>query len=436
MILSAPHLGEIFREDFSSKFDLYRNGGDLVGNPVVNGAYEGDGTSQSATYENFNWGHVRKYSIHVEVERFDSVSDQALVSSSTSSGPLLRLFSETTLQFFSDQSNSPFFNATVNVQEGDSGTFGVSFDSETQVAKLYWNGEYLAQKTAMPVSNTAENFLQLFSRITTNSSLDGKAKRVRIFNSVLSDADFEKLHDNTLFTWDQSFTDYWLMKDKIGTTNPFYSKNALNGEKAVLGDGAGNYAPTKVFGKDMYEFGGAHYLDCGPSSLADVGATELTVGGWIDLHRADFDGVFQVIVDTANATTSTNNGFVLYVDDRGGSATNSLNFAVHTSSGNSRGAISAQNAIQNGLQHVVGTYDSDNLAKLYVNGEDVTSATLGTATGDFVPSSTRDVLIGAYSALGQGGLDGGVGPLGIAKKAFSPMQVKDWFHRELNYLGS
>jgi len=434
MIKPLTHLGEVFREDFHSPFSVVKNGGSINGNPNIKNGYEGDGTGDSISTD-VQWSSIgRAFTIFVKVDQMDSFSTKAIFGTSTgANGPMLRFASSTSVLFWN---NTGATAKTFGIAAPTAPfTLAITYDDSTRGVAFYVDG-VLDEAATMAQVGLFQQRLEIGGRLEgNNDSFDGKMGQFRVFNKVLSADEITDLHNMVTASEVNNPGEVFPLHDKIGSAAPFTTTGVVRGTEATLGDGSTSTTfPTKLTGKNGYSFDGGDYIDLGASVLNTVSATEVTVAAWINYDAVANSGVFTVIADSAAASTSVNEGFSFYIDDRGGSAIDSLVMSVHTTSGGARGELSTTNAIQQGLNFVVGTYDSTNFAKVFVNGVNVDSSDQGTATGDFVPDSTGNIFVGARVGPGNY-FTGDILGFAMWDKALTPHQIKWLYSKGPRYLG-
>jgi len=263
----------VFREKFTSHFDVARNGGVISGNPTIDNGYEGDGSGDYLTYDSVKWNQMNDFSIFMKGVRLDSLTSQALISSLTSTGILVRVISASSIQFFIDQ-NVSSVQRSHGLSIGQVFNFGVSYTESTKVVEMYIDGVSIGGGTlSQGLDRTTVNTMQLFARITANDSMDGACEEVIIGNRALSDQEHADLNDEATYSYANELTAHWPLHDKVG--NPTYTTtDVLNGNNLTV-----NGATKTDHG---YSFTTNDSLSASDDDSFDV-TTRMTWASWVRL---------------------------------------------------------------------------------------------------------------------------------------------------------
>lgn len=125
------------------------------------------------------------------------------------------------------------------------------------------------------------------------------------------------------------------------------------------------------------------------SPFFTASATAMSISMWVFTDNTRFNGTLEILVDSSTGDPSTNDGFWVGLEDRGGGmATNGIRFVISTVAGDFIDINSNDDVIGASPQwyHIVVTYDGVSAAKIYINTIDQTFDAVG-GSGNFVPEN-------------------------------------------------
>lgn len=425
-------LENVIEERFINPSIVKSQGGLVFGTPIINNGCEFDGSTDYIRYPKIRFNNTRQFSFNARLREVNDYVSKTIFASDVATGPLLWFVSSTGINFFPNQSDTPVSWTGLTLTAPNLNV-GLTFDADAQEAELFINGVSQGTRSTVVLNDTA-GVLEIGSRLGATSVLDGIIDEFSFHTKILDATDFLSFVDDSGLVLRP--LEHFPLHDKVGVTAPFLSTDVIKGSGMQLGDGvAAATFPDKLDGKNGYSFDGNQYGLLDGSPLNDYSATEISVSVWFNVQQDDFDGVFVTLLDSAQGSTSINGGFFIILDDRGsGNPTNGFSMSLRASA--ARTYKSPDNVIQNGLNHLVMTYDSSNDLRAYLNGEEVAGTLSGGGSGDFVPSSTDDVTIGATANTLNNKFIGEILDFQFYTEALNPVKVAQLYHLGYKYLGN
>lgn len=434
----------IATDDFSGGYGGAELGRTILGDATLSkGQVILDGTGDGVGYRNVHF--PKRFTFFAQIRDFTLNTTPSVFGGRLtpgSNGPLLRISSATSILFFVDE-GAASVAWTVSSLPADF-DIGLTYDDITNTAELWIDGVSQGTKSTAVNLNELRGTFQLGIRDNTLNPLQATIKHWFLAHGIYQDRDFERLttSPSSLANFHKKAIAAYYFTDKIGEAAPFTTSDfSPYGNTATLGDGAtATKFPTKIAKTNGYTFDGGDYIDCGTSPFSEVSATSMSIAIWLNLQLGDFDGVFQGLADTAGANTGTTNGFSMLIDDRGGvNPTNGILFSLHAETNDDDYGVVASNVIENGWNHLIMSYDASSTEmKAFVNGFDVGATTAGGATGsgNFVPRTDRNLLVGAVNTVPSNGFVGDIYSMLLFDQGVSSVQARYLFEQGPFYLGN
>ncbi len=190
-----------------------------------------------------------------------------------------------------------------------------------------------------------------------------------------------------------------------------------------------NAHPDSVVGSSSAQFDGvSDFINIGTSPFSLESAQSMTILGWVKVDNSTYDGSVAYLVDSSGGLVTTNDGFWVILEDRGGlEPEESIQFAVKTTSGSVERIHAGDNAIRSNIWHHFAVTFKEGVGKIYIDGVDKTVQRLDT-TGDMLPSALS-INIGAVNS-GSSGLNGFLDDISFFSEALSYADVNRVYHRQ------
>ncbi len=249
------HLGQILREGFRSPLSVALNGGTtILGNPVINNGYEGDGATDGVVYEDRQWAEIgNKFTFFMRVKSMDDFTNRAIYGASSGNGPMLRFTNSTSINIWND-TGATALTFGITAPSGPF-TIAVTYDNSTQVCSLYIDGVLDQTQTFAQTANNS-GALVVGARLTGNDSFDGKIEEFELWSRVMSANEILKMHNKGLLDSNRSVITMLPLHDRIGSAAPFTTTNT-EGVNSTLGNGSTSSTfPAKISGRNGYSFDG------------------------------------------------------------------------------------------------------------------------------------------------------------------------------------
>ncbi len=289
--------------------------------------------------------------------------------------------------------------------------------------------------SASPVGTASSDASQglIIGNDALTSSLPGAIDDVRVYNRTLSASEVKRLyelgattHINTTITENDDLNSglvgHWTFDGPdmnwASTTAEVTDVSGSSNHGNASGLTQSSVAAGKI--GQAARFDGNDNVNTGMSNL--VGATSLSFATWVYTGSDRFDGSYHSLIDDSNGAPYGFDGFYVYLDDRGASASpmNGV-WAMLQADGGCVDALAYNVISSSGWYHIVFTYNGATAAKkIYVNGESRT-LTAGISceggSGNFVPNTNRNMYLGQQ-------LNGTLDDSRIYNRAISASEVK------------
>jgi hypothetical protein len=234
-----------------------------------------------------------------------------------------------------------------------------------------------------------------------------------------------------IYDWNlngSSFTVINMPFEKVNSTNNNNARDYSVNSKDAIENGAIVWSATGGFdGNGSYEFdGGDDFLDIGEAP--DI-TEEITIAAWIKPTQASVDD--QTIITRGLDQTLSNGDYSYNLRLNDDDAT--VQFSINTSLEQDKFAKSITQLNNNTWYHVVGTYNTTDVA-IYVDG--VLESSLG-VSGTITPKDVP-IEIGNFDKVGGGDdeFSGTIDDVMIMNRSMDAGQVTLWFENKTDLLSS
>lgn len=428
------------REEFINDHSVIDNGFEIVGSPTIDNGISGFDATNYATF-NHRFGY--SFSFFARLVVSDTATFERVFENTSTYTRVL--WNGTSKKYYMQiyiggVSRSISIATDMSSLDGQEVTIGFTcdFDGTNTTLTAYLNGIYENQVGPYAGHNEGVSnpiYLGISSGLV--SQFTGTLKDIQFYNTVLTEGDFLKLHNNTLTKeLDPEESILFLPCDKIWTNGSGKTVTSVLGTtitEAELGDGTTSSTfPTLSSNKREYYFDGGDWINCGDNDAFTLLMTEpFSICGLFKIQTT-LSKIFMGKHDGSNGEWylyTTGIGqivFVMYDDVDGGAR------VWNGSTGKVK---------HNTLQSFCFTYDGSNTVsltsgKLYIDGENVNSSNGAPGVFTSVRNTNKTLAIGSRTGTGSY-TTGYISLPQIKRTELSPLQVKildrwmktSWRHR-------
>lgn len=280
----------------------------------------------------------------------------------------------------------------------------LEYDASETTIKMYQNGIEVDSDTSYSNGfGTASAFLKLGG--TSWDDYDGRLADVRVYNSVLSDSDVEKLSSGinrpTLanpLAWYKLNESTGLPQDSSGNAHHVVSDQGadiISSPYSIKLTNTFNTGGDLVITEGTIDSSGLSYLefdgdnDSVDAGDIDAGTSNLSIAGWFKLSSSDMGGAAGTLI--AKGDNSGDRVWTVFY-----SAGNGVRFALSDSGSAFNDEVTSSAAITDtDWHHFVATYESSTAIKIYIDGE--LEATNSSGITSALRDTDDDLRIGTNS---------------------------------------
>jgi len=409
----------IFREEFSSPFDVAKNGGVVTGAPTIDNGYTGIGTNDLIQYDGTSVNGATGVGQPITV-RYWIKTTQSGTPIISEKGTNLSIINQLTAGGFARwRVNTGSTTSTTAVNDGEWHQVVGTFDGTQN--KIYVDGDGPQQTVADTSVVENNNPFVIGGRSGGTGGLDGELRDFIVSDRVWTDQEVLDDFNNATYVYPNQAILNYQCQDKIGSSSPFITTELAQGANATYGDGAGSREPTRILGRNGNTYAASGFLQSTPTGLPEGGSAR-TVVVWS--KRTTVAGGALLAFNAAS-------GQKYILSDQQVTGTN----FVFTDGVNAPNNITVSNAQRAQIGNIVlhgFTLDGSDNWEYYLNGEMISSGTFSTPINT---ATITSVTIGErldFSAP----FSGDIYTAGEWDYGLTSTQMKDLYNKGSKYLGN
>lgn len=443
MAQPQTHLGEIFREDFSSPFDVAQNGGVVVGTPSIN-----NGVSLGSD-DYIEWGNLPSLKRNIGfivsfLVKGDPLTANAGILTNNASHAILTSAANTSVEVsYFDSDGKIYFqighNSSVKSNLGIAqeswldGTwhrYTASWDGTTAAdsMKVFVDEQLVGSKAASATGMNMFNDKLRLGKPQLAPGITAEVKDLQFWGRGFSVSEVSDLHNNAMFSYLDNDAHIYPLHDKVGESR-FTTSDVAGGIDLTFGDGSTlSTFPDAVMGRNGALFATGKYLDGGlipDTYISNPTGSDISWGAWI--RPTTLAGSTYYILSSGGQTSST--GVSLSINA-------SRNVVAIITTETHTATLTSNKTLDAGRRYfVLASYRAeDNHIHLLIDSEEDSNKALVPTTQ--TDTQTRLSIGAPNTALTSFNFIGEINEVFFMKKFLTPIQRYDRYLKGPYYLGN